>query len=394
MRAAAVRDLRIDFVRGIALIMIFINHIQGNFFENFTNKNFGFSDSAEVFVLLAGYASAMAYYHRFSTGQPIETMVRVARRAGHLYTVHILITVLAVALFAMAAGLLSRPELAREINIGPLLDDPARAFVGLATLRHQLGFFNILPLYVVLLLLLPVIMAAYQWDWRALLAGSLAIYLVVGFSVYNLPSYPARHSWFFNPLSWQLLFVAGFIWGTRARHGLGIPYRAGLYWVAVGYLVTALLMVQVPEFWKALPKTDALGALWGFSKTFESPFRLLHVLALAYVVGMSPIARWMNRVTSENLIVQMGQHALPVFACGSLLSMLFHLVRIGSGGGFWIDLLSATAGILVMLMLTSFLVWQSKSPAGQVGSLSASGFVAATPPVPPPAMVSLPPPVR
>lgn len=47
-----------------------------------------------------------------------------------------------------------------------------------------------------------------------------------------------------------------------------------------------------------------------------------------------------------------------------------------------------------MMILTAFLVWQSKSPAGQVGSLAASGFVAATPPVPPPAMVSLPPPVR
>lgn len=332
MSTVAARDFRIDFVRGLALIMIFVNHIPGNVFSNFTNKNFGFSDSAEVFVILAGYASALAYYHRFSGGQPIETTVRVARRSGHLYTVHILITLLAVAMFAMAAEWLSRPDLLREINIGPILDNPARAVVGIATLRHQLGYFNILPLYVVLLLLLPVIMAAYQWDWRVLLGFSAAIYLMVGFATYNLPSYPAPHSWFFNPLSWQLLFVIGFIWGARVRTGLTIPYSAPVFWASVAYLIFALVCVQIPSLWKAIPKSDVAGALSNFSKTFEAPPRLLHVLALAYVVGMSPVATWMRRFSSRNLIVQMGQHALPVFAFGSLLSMLFHIVRLHTGG--------------------------------------------------------------
>ena len=46
----------IDFWRGFALIAIFINHVPGIFYEKFTHRNFGFSDSAELFVLLAGWS--------------------------------------------------------------------------------------------------------------------------------------------------------------------------------------------------------------------------------------------------------------------------------------------------------------------------------------------------
>lgn len=45
----------IDFWRGFALVTIFINHIPGNFYERFTHRNIGVSDSAELFVFLAGW---------------------------------------------------------------------------------------------------------------------------------------------------------------------------------------------------------------------------------------------------------------------------------------------------------------------------------------------------
>jgi hypothetical protein len=49
------RDLRIDFLRGLALLFIFIDHIPDNGLAHFTLRNFGFADAAEVFVLLAGF---------------------------------------------------------------------------------------------------------------------------------------------------------------------------------------------------------------------------------------------------------------------------------------------------------------------------------------------------
>ena len=80
------RDHRIDWLRGLALATIFINHMPGNRFEFWTPRNFGFSDSAEVFVLLAGVAlpSALAFFKRFENGSGIPATAKAIRRAGKL----------------------------------------------------------------------------------------------------------------------------------------------------------------------------------------------------------------------------------------------------------------------------------------------------------------------
>jgi hypothetical protein len=54
------RDHRIDFFRGLALIFIFWDHVPHNPLGQITLRNFGFSDAAEIFVFLAGYAAVLA----------------------------------------------------------------------------------------------------------------------------------------------------------------------------------------------------------------------------------------------------------------------------------------------------------------------------------------------
>ena len=55
------RDSRLDVLRALALITIFINHVPGNPYEMFTSRNFGFSDATEAFVLISGIAVGLAY---------------------------------------------------------------------------------------------------------------------------------------------------------------------------------------------------------------------------------------------------------------------------------------------------------------------------------------------
>ena len=374
MNVGSVRDYRIDFVRGIALIMIFINHIPDNRLGLYTNRNFGFSDAAEAFVLLAGFAAAAAYYPRFAGGYGLATSVRVARRAGLLYTCHILSTVIAFAIVSAAVVVLAQPEHIHKLNIFPVVQDPVAGFLGITLLTHQLSYFNILPLYIVLLLSLPFVMSVYRFDWRLLLIMSFLFYVVVGLFKIELPSYPSTMTWYFNPLAWQFLFVIGFIWGARIRLGQDIPYNGILFWCCVGYIAISLVWLKWP-LWDYFPQSEALGALWGFSKTFLSPFRILHVLALAYVIAMSPIGRWMKGVSSDNPIVSMGQHALPIFCVGSLMSVFLWLAREYYGGGIVIDVASVFIGVVAQLALAWFLKWQSQSPAGQTGSAAAGGFM-------------------
>lgn len=94
------RDPRIDVLRGMALLMIFVDHIPGNVLSLVTLHNFGFSDAAEVFVLLAGMSSMMAYGKAFERDGALGGLHRIILRCARLYLFQIglLLTTLVVVL--------------------------------------------------------------------------------------------------------------------------------------------------------------------------------------------------------------------------------------------------------------------------------------------------------
>jgi hypothetical protein len=55
------RDLRLDACRGLALWFIFLDHIPNNTLAWLTIRNYGFSDTTEVFVFVSGYTCMLAY---------------------------------------------------------------------------------------------------------------------------------------------------------------------------------------------------------------------------------------------------------------------------------------------------------------------------------------------
>ncbi len=71
-------------------------------------------------------------------------------------------------------------------------------------MTHQLGYFNILPLYMLLLAATPFVLALASRSRVLLLAVSVSIWAVAGWNNINLPNFPTEGSWFLNPFSWQL----------------------------------------------------------------------------------------------------------------------------------------------------------------------------------------------
>ena len=61
MRSGVRRSVEVDFIRGVVLIVIAIDHVSGSALAKFTLHGYAFCDAAEVFVFLAGYASAAGY---------------------------------------------------------------------------------------------------------------------------------------------------------------------------------------------------------------------------------------------------------------------------------------------------------------------------------------------
>lgn len=345
------RDHRIDFLRGLALASIFINHVPGNFYEKWTHKNFGFSDAAEVFVMLAGFASAYAYFARFEKGETWDATVKAIKRAWTLYMSHIVTTIIGISLFCAATLYFMHPGYLDDtivyMDIKPLMDDPVRGIIGLVTLGHQLGYFNILPMYMALLLMLPLFMVLARYSLSLLLAVSVILWFATGIFRLDVPNYPMPGGWFFNPLAWQLLFVIGFILGQRQRENRPMPFSSLLYGLAVAYLLLAYWWV--PFDWLINFSGIKLATpIWSFDKGFVAWPRLLHVLALAYVVMMSPLGRLMHRIPASNFLTAMGRHSLPVFCVGSLLSMTGAIVRHEWGGSLAHDTAIIAAGLLVM----------------------------------------------
>jgi hypothetical protein len=353
------RDERLDMFRGLALVMIFINHVPNTFYEDFTNRNFGFSDAAEAFVFMSGIAAGLAYSNRFRSGDLWAATAKVWARARQLYFVHIAITMLCLAIFAGAAKWLGFTEVLTKNNLAPIFQKPLSSLVGIPLLTHQLGYLNILPLYMSLLLATPlIILAGLRWPIRVALV-SIALWVVAGQFRFNIPAFPNSGGWFFNPFSWQLLFVIGVLSGMAMKMGKTfVPFSRPLMGLAIGMLVFTLMWMKIPPFGKFMNGT--MGWLSGvgvpfyitwFDKTFLSLPRLLHALALFYVLSSWPLMRRVASSTVATPLRLMGRQGLAIFATGTVISMFLQALRTRSEPDFVADGLMLGTGLLLLVGL-------------------------------------------
>lgn len=321
------RDHRLDVFRGLALLTIFINHVPGQVYEHFTSRNFGFSDAAEAFVLMSGIAVGLAYSRGFRTGNLWQAVLRVWRRAGTLYVTHIVISVIAIAIIASGVLFLDAMEVVPRVNFTRMLDMPLDAMIGLPTLGYQLGYFNILPLYLVLLIFSPIyILVGLRSRW-ALLGMATLIWVLAGAFRLNFPNYPNPGGWFFNPFSWQLIYAVGIAGGLSVTEGRKlVPYRHWCFAAAAAFLLFALIWMKLRM--GGLPGRPYLPFfIAGFDKTFVSLPRLLHVLALAYVLtNLQAISRLLT-APAFRPIELIGRNGLAVFATGSILAIGLQVLR-------------------------------------------------------------------
>jgi hypothetical protein len=343
-----IRDHRIDWLRGLALASIFINHMPGNWLEHWTSRNFGFSDAAEVFVLLAGIAAALAFFKRFERGEARAVTIKVGRRAVTLYLAHLGATLAAAAMFAIAASLYANPDFLDLIGVAPLFTEPGPGIVGILTGGHQLGYFNILPMYVVLLALTPSLLWLATRSLMAMLSASFALYLAANLGSVNMPNFPTDGTWYFNPFAWQLLFTIGLSLGIMRLRGDSIAYHPIAYALAVAYVLFGAVWAvfslggdisygYLPEFVTTLRKNNLPLS------------RLAHVLAIAYVLVYSPLWTAMTKIERTSPLARMGRNSLPVFLTGSIASMAGYIVLVQTGGDVVLETVLVVAGLSIML---------------------------------------------
>src|SRR5258708_11890532 len=90
----------------------------------------------------------------------------------------------------------------------------------------------------------PVILLGLRYQPALVLVPSALIYAAVQVFGFPVPAYPEGHVWYFNPLAWQFLFVAGAALGHRGAQAQPLPrglMRVG-FPIAAAIFVTALVI--------------------------------------------------------------------------------------------------------------------------------------------------------
>ena len=351
------RDTRLDVFRAIALLTIFVNHVPGQYLEHLTHKNFGFSDSAEAFVLISGMSVGLAYGSRFAVGERLAVTLRILRRALTLYVAHIMTSIITFAIFAGGALWFGRPDLLSEINLRAVVDRTEQGVVSMVLLGHQFGYNNILSMYAALFLMLPGFLWLHRQSPRLLLAVSGTIWLAAGIWRIAPSNFLDDGYWFLNPLSWQFLFVIGFLGALKARAGR-IPRNSVLTALSAAYLFVSMLWV-VFSWWNIDFSYGLPAVLTGFDKSFLSTTRLLHVLAGAYLLATIPaLSRWAALPLSHPLVA-IGRYSLAIFVFGTILAMIGQVLMFVTGRNPLFGTLYTLAGIALHFAYARYLDWQA-----------------------------------
>ena len=368
------RDLRLDFFRGMALVFIYIDHIPNNKLANITLGSWNFSDAAEIFVFISGFAAALVFGRVAERMGAVFAALRILGRCWILYVTHIFLFVIFMAEVSFTAERLSNPMFVEEMNVDEFLKTPHLAVVNALLLLFQPAFMDILPLYIVLMVGLAAALPLIgRYPWAAIAVSGL-LYLVVQRWGFNLPAFPDGN-WFFNPLAWQFLFVLGACLGYPRPEPF--PSWLGRRWLV--WLCAAILALSVAgrtflalqaHYGIDLPRLARV-IWWGNGKTSLGVYRLANFLALAYLAVwlIQPEAKWL-RSAPAGVLVQMGQNSLYIFCLGIFLSYLGHLILVEFSSRAAMHVVVSLAGVGVMAAVAGAMSWvrQSEAQRREIGA--------------------------
>lgn len=374
------RDPRLDFFRGIAMIVILVSHIPANGWGAWLPGRFGFSDSADIFVFCSGLAAAIAFGGTFARHGFAAGAARIFHRCWQLYWAHIAVFCVLLAIVVHFDHVVDWKSQVEALNLGQFLEEPGRHAVALMTLTYVPNYFDILVLYIVLLAMVPLVVALKNaGGGAAVLLFVTVLWTGANFGL-ELPADPkSDRPWFFNPFAWQALFFTAFALGRGwlpappVRHDLVIA--AALVLLLVLPLAWAPIFTAVPALEAA---REAIRPL--ISKTHFGPLRYVHLLALAYLAyaACGPGGRRLTGPAVEQ-IMQVGRQTLPVFLTGLVLARILGIVLDVWGRDVFTFAVVNVAGIAI-LFATAHIARFFKTPPWRRGERRRPAVVLASPP--------------
>ena len=391
---ARVRDIRLDFFRGLAMFIILFAHTPGNFLTSWIPARFGFSDATEIFVFCSGMASAIAFGATFDRAGFALGSARVAYRIWQVYWAH-------VGLFFATAGMLAfltdldstTRNYWGQLNLWMLFVEHSEGLWEIPdmlfrfmTLQWVPNLFDILPMYMVILAMMPLVIFLARIHFGLVVAFCLTLWVLgqrsfmeaLGLPYFNFTAEPWvgsddwQRRWFLNPFGWQLVFFTGFAFmrGWLPKP----PVNAVLIGIA-SFVVLAnvpLSNIGVREFGFEWAREWRIENRQLISKSDFGVLRYVQFLSLAYLAWVIAGDKGHRlRATATHIgariwdkiltiILKVGQQSLAVFVVS---------IFVARFNGFAMDMLGRETGTVLAvnafgcgcLILTAYLAGWFKS---------------------------------
>lgn len=359
------RDLRIDFVRGAGVLMIALDHLPGmlNLAAGPVTSPFitwmrlGWSSAAEFFVFFSGFLVGVVYLQTLNRHGLALTYARAAHRAWQIYVANALTLCAVLVLLSLPSFHNAPLEAATSID---LLSDvrSGSALIAFLTLRMAPAFFEILPLYVLLLLVAPALLLVARKSIAAAVACSVAVWACVQWNPhFNIAG------WNFNPFAWQIIFVLGMMCSVgRILERLDAVCGRRKLLIASGALLLLALIVKILDKanW-SLPLTGEV-RIHGIHRSTVGPLLLLHFLvSVVFVMQIVPRTATIARSTLLAAIARVGQYSLECFCISSVL--IYPAVGWMANAGFVSPLAIFIVGvpILGLIVLWALLMYRLRA---------------------------------
>jgi hypothetical protein len=354
------RDLRLDACRGLALWFIFIDHIDGNSFDWLTLRNYGFSDTTEVFVFVSGFTCMLAYGGALREQGWPTIVARSLRRGFEIYAAFLLLVLAYLVLIWVTGGGVRYFD---ETNTKFFFDNPGTALMHVVALQYAPVNTDILPTFVMLHLAFPLVLWILIRNAAVALVISFFLYMMVQIYSWHVPAWPVGEL-YFNPMAWQILFVFGAWYADRgAARVKAIVHSPAALLIAVLYIGFSLVITLSWRFealnWLIPEEVSRL--IYPIYKSHLAPVRLLHFLALAIVVSRFIPRGWHGLIKPWMAgMIRCGENSLSIYSLSVLLSFLGFVIVTQVSSGLAMQAAVSVAGIALLIAAATLLTWEAK----------------------------------
>lgn len=346
------RDLRVDFLRGFAMIFVIMYHVGGlSLFYLLAMFGLEVVLGGEVFVLISGVSLGRAQRARIARDGWREASRHLLMRAAQLYLLFVLV--------ALSGWLLSFLPLPAA-DVLTMYDDGsatpwsmygrdgsfADVLTGTLLLRYGPWQYGIVAMFVILAALTPLAMwLLTSGRWWLLLGISWGCFALG--VMRHLHPFPTVFGGGAPLLTWQIAFAHGLVGGYHRERILHFMYgRAGRAVIAMSFLVGAGLIwfsMNAPwvsdVLWRHLPSWASLNVIpadrfellrQGIFGTRQWPGvgRLLSIAAAAVVFTTAVTVYWVpiKRVLGW-LAIPIGERSLLVFT--AQVYVIYAIAQLG-----------------------------------------------------------------